>query len=234
MFLYDVTENRALRDPTPLLEKSGNTFIRRPAPVRMDCSYIVTAWSTASGDTKVATEHELLAEALQWLMGFPVLPDGALQGTLVSAVYAPTMLIAQADPNKSAGDFWYALGIPPRPAFYLTVNLALSLGTVVQGSLVTTHLTSTGSPAAPPEETWIQVGGRVLNAAGKGIAGAVVDIVDASLRTTSTEDGRFSFLRVPEGVHVLQAAAVGFLPTTQSLTVPSPSGKADVILNPLP
>src|SRR3954462_3389469 len=41
LFLYEVRENRDLRDPTPVVEKVGTTFVRRPPPVRLDCSYIV-------------------------------------------------------------------------------------------------------------------------------------------------------------------------------------------------
>ena len=36
-------------------------------------------------------------------------------------------MVAQMDPNKNAGDFWFALGIPPRPAFYLVATIAMDL-----------------------------------------------------------------------------------------------------------
>src|SRR6266566_4862553 len=136
LFLYDVKENRDLRDPTPILEKVGNTFIRRPPPARVDCSYIVTAWSSGAGAAKVAGEHRLLAEALKWLSRFPTIPSIYLQGDLANQLYPPPTLVAQMDPNKNAGDFWIALGIPPRPAFYLTVTIAMLLGVEAEGQLV--------------------------------------------------------------------------------------------------
>src|SRR5438309_1227828 len=72
LFLYEVTENRTLRDPAPIVERSGNSFSRRLPPRRIDCSYIVTTWSPKTGAAKVAEEHLLLGEALLWLSRFPI------------------------------------------------------------------------------------------------------------------------------------------------------------------
>jgi Pvc16 N-terminal domain len=161
-FLYDVKENRELRDPTPILEKVGTRFIRRPPPVRIDCSYIVTTWSGATGAVKVAEEHRLLGQALLWLSRFPTIPAAYLQGTLKDELYPPPTMVAQLDPNKNAGEFWDALDIPPRPAFYLTVTVAMELGTQVTGPLVTTRSSNVHAGASVPEERWVQIGGRVL------------------------------------------------------------------------
>jgi hypothetical protein len=43
LFLYEVKENRDLRDPTPIIEKINGGFVRKEQPLRVDCSYIVTA-----------------------------------------------------------------------------------------------------------------------------------------------------------------------------------------------
>src|ERR1044072_204694 len=162
LFLYDVKENRELRDPTPIIEKVGNTFVRRQAAVRVDCSYIVTAWSKLTNQQKVAEEHQLLAQALLWLTRFPVIPPVYLQGTLTSQPYPPLVWGAQIEPNKNAGEFWDALAIPPRPAFYLTVTIAMDLGMQDSGPLVTTRLTSVTPGDGAAAETIIQIGGKVL------------------------------------------------------------------------
>ena len=162
LFLYDVKENRDLRDPTPIIEKSGNGFIRRQPPLRVDCSYIVTAWSDDPSDQKVVSEHRLLAQALLWLSRFPTIPARYLQGALLNQLYPPPMLVAQVDPNKNAGEFWDALAIPPRPAFYLTVTIAMELGLQDSGALVTTRFTGFAPGRSIPFETLIQIAGRVL------------------------------------------------------------------------
>jgi hypothetical protein len=232
LFLYEVKENRDLRDPTPILQKVGETFTRLPPPVRIDCSYIVTAWSNAVGAAKVSAEHQLLFEALQWLTRFPTIPAVYLQGSLVNPIYPPPTMVAQLDPNKHAGDFWYALGIPPRPAFYLTVTIEMVLNeSIASGALVTTRSTIAGPDGVPPTENWVQIGGQVVAAASPaGVAGAVVDLVDLGLRTTTGTDGRYTFLRVPLGTHSLRAVAVGFRPLVQPVNVPGNLNEYDLTL----
>lgn len=131
LFLYDVKENRELRDQVPIVEKVGNSFVRRLPPVRVDCSYIVTAWSNGTAATQVVEEHRLLAQALLWLSRFPTIPSQYLQGGLTTQPFPLTTMVAQMDANKNAGEFWNALGIPPRPAFYF--NSHGGTGTVCRG-----------------------------------------------------------------------------------------------------
>ena len=69
-----------------------------------------------------------LAQTLLWLTRFPTIPAQYLQGSLVNQPYPLQVWVAQIDPNKNAGEFWDALAIPPRPAFYLTVTIAMELG----------------------------------------------------------------------------------------------------------
>src|SRR5690242_15830063 len=157
LFLYDVKENRDLRDPTPILERSSSGFVRRQPPVRVDCSYIVTAWSKDTNDNQVIEEHRLLAQALLWLTRFPTIPTQYLQGNMTTQPYPLMMWVAQIDPNKNAGEFWDALAIPPRAAFYLTVTVAMELGLADSGSLVTTRFTDL-TPAAPTAaDTIVQI-----------------------------------------------------------------------------
>lgn len=233
LFLYEVKENRELRDPTPIIEKSGASFVRKEPPLRVDCSYIVTAWSDPNtmGEVKVTEEHRLLAQALLWLSRFPTIPAAKLHGSLANQLYPPPTMVAQMDPNKNAGDFWFALGIPPRPAFYLVVTITMDLGLQVEGPLVTTRSTEF-KPDGLKQEDWVQVGGRILGA-GQGVADALVDILDAGLRTRSDSEGRYSFVRVPEGAHTIRVVATGFQPKTQPLDVPSLPAEYDVTLTPL-
>ncbi|HEX5085211.1 MAG TPA: Pvc16 family protein [Blastocatellia bacterium] len=233
LFLYEVKENRDLRDPTPIIEKINGGFIRKEPPLRVDCSYIVTAWSNAVGDARVVEEHRLLAQALLWLTRFPTVPADKLHGSLANQIYPPPTMVAQMDPNKSAGDFWFALGIPPRPAFYLVVTIAMDLGLAIEGPLVTTRFTKVEAGTGGDEEQWIQIGGRVATAGGVGIPDALVDMPDAGLRARSDADGRYSFVRAPLGAHNIRVVATGFQPKTQPLTVPGKPEDYDVTLIPL-
>ncbi len=232
LFLYDVKENRDLRDNTPILERVGTTYVRKAPPIRIDCSYIVTTWSNRSGPARVDEEHRLLGAALVWLSRFPTVPAIYAQGSLVGQRYIPPILVAQLDPNKNAGEFWDALAIPPRPAFYLTVTVAMELGLVEGGALVTTRTTRT-TAASGDAEGRVQIGGRVLSSAGVPLGGAVVDVVDAGLRTTSNQDGSYTFPIVPPGARTLRAVALGFQPLSRTVTVPSVPEDYDLTLAPL-
>src|SRR5258706_3643559 len=59
LFLYEVKENRSLRDPVPITEIVAGQFIRRMPPLRVDCCYLVTAWSPQAGAAKIVEEHLL-------------------------------------------------------------------------------------------------------------------------------------------------------------------------------
>jgi len=170
LFLYEVKENRQLRNPEPIVERVGISFVQRPPPLRVDCCYLVTTWSSQAGAVGVAEAHELLAQALLWLSRFPTVPPSYLQGSLANQIYPPPTLVAQMDPHKNTGEFWFALGIPPRPAFHLTVTIAIELGTQVEGPIVTTTVTDyqlsdhpeTKVGRAATSAVGVQIGGYVL------------------------------------------------------------------------
>ena len=80
-FLHGLRENRELRSSVPIVAArrqslSGNRFHR----LRIDCTYLVTAWSPKTGELKVADEHQLLGAAVLWLSRNPILPATMLRG----------------------------------------------------------------------------------------------------------------------------------------------------------
>jgi hypothetical protein len=237
LFLYEVRENRHVRDPRPLIERDGQRYLRRRPPLRADCSYITTTWATGpAGAARVAAEHRLLGQALTWLGRFPTIPDQYLQGVLTDPdrIYPPPTMVAQLDPNQHAGDFWAALGVAPRPAFYLTVTVELGLDTGIGVDVVTTRVTRSRTTGGQ-DERWIQIGGRIVSqAGGGGVADATVDILDLGLRTRSGEDGRYSFPHVSSGAHMVRVVASGFQVNSRPLVVPGRPDDYVVTLAPIP
>lgn len=232
LFLYEVKENRELRDPTPVDERVGNGFVRRPPPLRVDCSYIATTWGAgAAGAARVAAEHQLLGQALIWLSRFPDIPQQYLQGVLTSPqrFYPLPTMVAQADPNQHAGDFWTAMGIAPRPAFYLVVTTELPLGAPAEQPLVTT--TDVGyqqSDAAASREESSSFGGQVRDSGGAPVPGSSV-LLDPTGRIAVTgADGLFRFDKVAAGAYTLRARAPGHPDVSRAIQVPEPSGSYDV------
>jgi hypothetical protein len=119
LFLYDVRENRELRANDWQLDRPGNgTVVKRRAPRRVDCSYLITAWA---GDP--LSEHLLLGRVLRALLRSPVIggddPQGELAGQqLPTSILQPSLL-------QGIGEFWQAIGNKPRAAVHLTVTIAV-------------------------------------------------------------------------------------------------------------
>lgn len=125
LFLYDVRENRELRDNDWQLDRTGNGQVsKQRAPRRVDCSYLVTAWA---GDS--ASEHLLLGRVLTGLLRNPVIAGDVPQGTLAGQHLPVTIL----EPSllSGIGEFWQAMGNKPRAAMNLTVTVAVSTSSPV-------------------------------------------------------------------------------------------------------
>src|SRR5512136_1093531 len=69
LFLYDVRENRDLRSNEWIVERqSSGAATREKSPVRVDCSYLITAWASATSNTAPLDEHRLLGEVMTALL----------------------------------------------------------------------------------------------------------------------------------------------------------------------
>lgn len=237
LFLYAVEENRELYDPVPGFERQGNTFVRQAPPVRVNCSYLVTTWSTQTGETQVEEEHRLLGLALVWLRRYPVIPEAFLQGGLVGSLYPPPAMVAQLEHQAASGEFWAALGIPPRPAFTTVVTVTLDLDLErPEGPPTDTVALRIGlkdEAAVTPEfipgseRDYYLIGGTVTDTAtGDPVPGASVTIDEIpDLAATTNAEGRFRFPNMPVGSYTLRATASGIGNGQRAAQVP------DVVLD---
>jgi len=227
LFLYEVTENAVLRDVVPITEIVAGQFVRRRPPLRVDCCYLVTAWSAQTGAAKIAEEHRLLAQALVWLSRFPTVPDVFLQGSLVGQPFPPPTLVAQMSKDKNTGEFWTALGSPPRPAFYLIVTIAMDLEVetpegppVVTKEIVLKRKAPPGAPA-PVLATVFEIGGTVReDGTPDPIANAQVRVLELGRAVSADQDGRFKFDNLKAGNYTLRVSAAGFATKDELITVP--------------
>ncbi len=233
LFLYDVRENTELRSNERQVERKDHQSITHPAPLRLNCSYLVTAWPVGGAELALQ-EHRLLAQVLRALGQFPTIPARHLHGSLVGQDPPLPMVALHPDALKNLSEFWTSVGNKLRASLTVTVTISVPLFADIPEFQVTTRSTAFAPSQAAPPESWVQVGGRVLDPAAQGVAGALVDIVDAGFRESSDADGRFSFLRVPQGTHTLRAVASGFQPKTQSLVVPGRPEDYEITLAPLP
>jgi hypothetical protein len=223
LFLYEVKENRELRDPVPITEIVAGTFVRRTPPLRVSCGYLVTGWSNAVGPARVAEEHRLLGQALLWLSRFPRIPAGFLQGALAVQPFPLPTLVAQADGSRNNGEFWSALGMAPRPAFTVTVTIAMDLSLdLAEGPPVSTkEIRLQQIEPAGAMEPVFSIGGTVRNAAtATPLAGAAMTLLETGVGTVSDADGRFRFAGLQPGSYTLRAVAPGFATLDTPIVVP--------------
>jgi hypothetical protein len=129
VFLYDVRENRDLRDGEWRVERqSDGTAVRKAPPVRVDCSYLITAWPSDSSSTPARDEHRMLGEVMKALLRHSMLPAAVLEGSLQGQ--QPPLPASTLQPGRlqSLAEFWQALGGKPKATLSYTVTIGVETG----------------------------------------------------------------------------------------------------------
>ena len=133
LFLYDIRENMELRRTGWVVEHNADgTATKRQVPVRVDCSYLITAWASESSTTRALDEHRLLSEVMKTLIRYPIIPEALLQGSLKGQ--EPPLPSSTLQPGRlqSVGEFWQSLGGKPKAALNYTVTIGVALGVPVE------------------------------------------------------------------------------------------------------
>jgi hypothetical protein len=200
LFLHDLAENRTLRDAAPVVERNGDAYASRPPPPRVDCTYLTTAWSSKTAGLKAQEEHRLLGLALAWLSRFPVIEDSFLQGGLKNPPqpYPLPTVVAQVKEGQNMGHFWSALGVPPRPAFSLTVTIAMQPFDEVEQYPVTEEIVIEHASLTHP-----RLSGRVLDHTLAPVPSARVSVVGTGREATVGPSGAFAFAGLDFGRYTL-------------------------------
>jgi hypothetical protein len=120
LYLWDIRPNLSERDYGEMIieEQDGRRFRRDPLP-RVDCRYLVTAWTS-----EVRDEHSLLGDVLSALLIHPVLGAEHLKGVFASVRPLPTLRLRSGDGSENS-DFWSALGGQLKPGLDLVVTVTV-------------------------------------------------------------------------------------------------------------
>jgi hypothetical protein len=246
VYLIELRENRRLRSNERVPEYSGGLVTQTPAARRIDCHYLITAWSGAVPQLHpTVEEHRLLYNTVGALMrndplrarkifhgafplGFPaVLEDLELPTTILPV-----------DGFAKFAEFWGTMQgnvHPWRPAAYLILTLPVLLETELPESLVTTRIAKVWKQGAPPD-ILIEIGGHVFDATvapETPVADAWVRLEDAAgvpiATTTTNKDGEFQFARLHAGTYRLQwRSGAHAAQPPRVISVPSPTGEYDL------
>jgi hypothetical protein len=233
LFLYDVRENLELRSTEPTIARSNGHAVRHPPPIRVACTYLVTAW--VSGDTEISLlqEHHLLAQALQVFARYPTIATEFLQGDLKDQQPPLPLITSQPDGLKEPAEFWSAIGGRLRPSLSVTVTIGLEVFAAETFPIVTSKRIRSRIGHGPGGAPHLRIRGRVLDTGGAAVAGATVSLVEADLSATAGADGRYAIGPVAPGRYTLRAQSAA-LTGTVTITVPpppaTPSADYDVLL----
>jgi hypothetical protein len=125
LFLYDVRENLERRNREWTMQRQENgTAIKTQPPARVDCSYLITAWSNADDPQQ---EHHLLSRIMRLLLRHSVLPENLLQGSLKDPILPVLLTSLKPGYLQSPGEIWQALGGLPKVSLHCTATIAVPL-----------------------------------------------------------------------------------------------------------
>jgi hypothetical protein len=251
VYMVDVRENRKLRSNAQVrVGEQNGQVIYDQAPVRVDCHYLITAWSPAQPGLAVEPtldEHHLLYQVMAVLVNNEPLNPVRVYGEGDPILASLPELFKRDLPSQilpvegflKQPEFWGTMGQNGRwrPAIYLIVTLPLALLIPPAGPPVTTPsavIHRTDRPGAPDELYFI--GGRVIDATlspEQPLAGAwvAISLPDGRRLATLRTDllGRFIFKDLATGSYRLEWRAEGRpVPAPREIIVPSPSGEYDL------
>lgn len=145
LYLWDVRLNLSERDFGEQLieDQDGRRFRRDPLP-RVDCRYLVTAWTS-----EVRDEHSLLGSVLAALLLHPVIEEEHLQGALAAVRPVPSLRLHSGDGSENS-DFWSALGGQLKPGLDLVVTATVDAAALVAAGPAVEGLEVTAVPSLTP------------------------------------------------------------------------------------
>jgi hypothetical protein len=239
LYLVDLRENRKLRTNERERRVENGVALDLPAPTRLDCHYLISAWSPTDITTQTTPtldEHLLLYQTTAVLLKNAPLNPSKIYPTNLNkwpeqfkTVDLPAVVLPSEGFPKLA-EFWGTMGQGNRwkPVVYLIVTLPIALVTEVAGPLVTTRITEYRQDSlAETAEVRIQIGGTLYDKSGSPVSRAWVRLETASnepLQTTTTDDtGHFTFGNLQPGQYQLRARAVGLGEVTSPNAVDVPS-----------
>lgn len=253
VYLADLRENRRLRTTERTRHVVNGTVETEVAPDRVDCHYLVTAWTAteaAAGLDPALEEHALLYQVADVLSARSPLnparvysagdPRLASWPAAFQDVDLPTALMPPEGFGKLS-EFWTTMGSDMRwkPAVYLLVTLPLARVREVAGPPVTTLMADHRvAGVAATSAVRSEIGGVVRRTVAPGVTAPLPDawvraetIAGVALQTVRTDaEGRFRLAVRHQGTYRLVARAVGLGPDQQRVVaVPSETGEYDLL-----
>lgn len=214
LFLYDLRESPRARDRSWRREEGVPGGGMRRAPLRLDCSYAITAWTRAAVD-----EHRLLSQVLAILLAHPELP--AQSDLRVGTPPVPLATRVAHGKEEGRADFWTAIGSPFKVSLEFEVTILVEAAQLPSGGPPVTRAVMGLQGRGPAEESFI-LGGSVRRSDGSPAAGAAVVVAAAGIAAVVDVRGRFTLSGLGAGSHAGQVRDIDGAVTELRLDVPGP------------
>ena len=229
LFLFDVRENMELRSNEPKIKRLNGQAVIHQAPMRVACTYLITAWPVGGTDLALQ-EQRLLTQTLQVLSTYPRIPASFLKGKLVGQEPPLPMMATHPDELKNPAEFWTAIGNKMRASVTVTVTISMEVFAPVTAPVTKTGLVRLGERTAADAETLIpatkmeffRIGGMVTSA-GSAVSGAMVAVAGAGLSARTDDAGEYVLGAMAAGAYTLNVQSNA---TTKqvNITIPAPAG----------
>lgn len=160
LYLWDIRRNLDQREAGVAMvrDEDGRRHRRTQLP-RVDCRYLVTAWTSDIRD-----EHSLLGATLTALLLHPEVEAEYLKGPYAQVEPRPTIEVAAGD-GQDNSDFWSALGGQLKPGLDVIVTATVDTAILaVAGPDVERYLIRTKDGSTSAEQ--LLVAGRTAEPAG--------------------------------------------------------------------
>ena len=128
VFLYAMTEDPQLRSNEKQYERAGDAWISSQPPLRLKCTYIVSAWpDTADQNEAALIQQDILSAAYRVLIPTAALPTAYLPTPLKAPGLPRPVIALNESESPGSPEFWTAIGSPFRPSFSFTATVSLPL-----------------------------------------------------------------------------------------------------------
>jgi hypothetical protein len=233
VFLYDLHENKKLRQTQPMWEierQSNGTVTKRRKEARFDLYYLITAWANEAED-----EHRLLTRTLMALLRYARLPQEVLPESLQTQPLPISYMVAQEEHLRNPADLWGAIDNEWRPGLTFVITLALNPYETTTAPLVRSREIQIGPVADPrtqrlveangPDSFW-SIGGMLQS--DHNLEDIQVRLLEQGVNMPLQTEGRFVIGNLKAGDYTLEVSVKGRKPSRHKIKVPAADYKIEV------
>jgi hypothetical protein len=245
IYLVEFCENLKYRSNEQFLDAGHD----KRSPTRLDCRYLISAWShvtsspmvAAAAVSPVSEEAGLLYQVTQVLIdNIPLDPVAIYGRQSLPPFFTPDLVsppfpavVAPAEPFNKLADFWMRMDSVWKPVVDLVVTFPVAHPPQVAGPAVTTLVAEVGVVDSPRSEELLAIGGTLrVGSPGQPVPGGWIRLKELGVTVGTNAVGQFVFEGLRRGTYTLEGGAPG-QPTAspRQISVPSLSGEYDLSLS---